>query len=44
MCAGEDRGGRLALQVVDRVARIREAAERRGLLLDEAANERGAPC
>ena len=38
--AREDRRGRLALQIVDRVARIREAAKRRRLLVDEAADER----
>ena len=36
----EDRRGRLAAEVVDRVARVGQAAQRRRLLLDEAADER----
>ena len=38
--AREDRGGRLAPKVLDRVARVGQAAQRRRLLLDEAAHER----
>ena len=38
--AREDRRGRLALQIVDRVARIGQPAQRRRLLVDEAAHER----
>ena len=38
--AREDRGGRLALQIVDRVARVGQPAQRRRLLLDEPAHER----
>ena len=36
----EDRGRRLAAQVVDRVARVGQPPQRRRLLLDEAAHER----
>jgi hypothetical protein len=36
----EDRRGGLVLQVLDRVARIGQAAQRRRLLLDERAHER----
>ena len=36
----EDRGGRLALAVVDRVPGVGKAPQRRRLLLDEAADER----
>ena len=38
--AREDRGGRLARQVVKSVARVRQSAQRRRMLLDEAAHER----
>ena len=38
--AGEDRGGRLALEVVDRIARIGQASQRRRLLFDETPHER----
>ena len=40
VCAGEDRGSRLAPQVVDRVARVGQPPRGRRLLLDEAADER----
>src|SRR5581483_8872164 len=39
MCAGEDRGRRLTAKVVDRVARVRQAAKCRSLLVEEAPDE-----
>jgi len=36
----EDRGGGLAPEIVDRVARVRETPKRRGLTVDEATNKR----
>ena len=40
MRVGEDRGRGLAAKIFDRVAGVREPSQRRGLLLDEGADER----